>query len=69
MSVRRKHRFLLALGAAGPPVFIACYLANGAAQPGYSSWHDTISALSLARSGWIQVANFMLYGVLTRCFA
>lgn len=69
MSVHRKHRLLLALGAAGPVIFIACYLANGAAQPGYSSWHDTISVLSLARHGWIQIANFMLYGVLTLCFA
>ena len=69
MSVQRKHRLLLALGAAGPVIFIACYLANGAAQPGYSSWHDTISVLSLARHGWIQIANFMLYGVLTLCFA
>jgi hypothetical membrane protein len=69
MSVQRKHWLLLALGAAGPVIFIACYLANGAAQPGYSSWHDTISALSLARHGWIQAANFMLYGVLTLCFA
>ena len=69
MSVQRKHRLPLALGAAGPVIFIACYLANGAAQPGYSSWHDTISVLSLARQGWIQIANFMLYGVLTLCFA
>lgn len=69
MSVQRKHRFLLALGAAGPVIFVACYLANGAAQPGYSSWHDTISTLSLAPYGWIQAASFMLYGVLTLCFA
>jgi len=69
MSVQRKHRLLLALGSVGPVIFTACYLANGAAQPGYSSWHDTISALSLARHGWIQIANFMLYGVLTLCFA
>jgi hypothetical membrane protein len=69
VSVQRKHRLLLALGAVGPVIFTACYLANGAAQPGYSSWHDTISALSLARHGWIQIASFMLYGVLTLCFA
>jgi hypothetical membrane protein len=69
MSLQRKHRVLLTLGAAGPVIFIAGYLVNGATQPGYSSWHDTISTLSLARHGWIQVANFMLYGVLTLCFA
>jgi hypothetical membrane protein len=69
MSIQRKQGVLLALGAAGPVIFIAGYLINGATQPGYSSWHDTISTLSLARHGWIQVANFMLYGALTLCFA
>lgn len=60
---------LLGLGAAGPVIFIAVYLADGATQPGYSAWHDTISTLSLARHGWVQVADFMLYGILTLCFA
>jgi hypothetical membrane protein len=69
MSVHRTQRHLLTLGAAGPVIFIAAYLANGAMQPGYSSWHDTISTLSLARHGWIQAASFMLYGLLTLCFA
>jgi hypothetical membrane protein len=57
------------LGAAGPVIFIASYLVNGATQPGHSSWHDTISTLSLARRGWIQVAGFTVYGALALCFA
>jgi hypothetical membrane protein len=69
MSIQRTQRVLLSLGAAGPVIFIAVYLADGAAQSGYSSWHDTISTLSLAPAGWIQAASFMLYGVLTLCFA
>ncbi|MFI6572811.1 DUF998 domain-containing protein [Nocardia fluminea] len=68
MSIR-STRPLLWSGAAGPVVFIAAYLVNGAAQPGYDSSHDTISALSLAPHGWIQNANFLVYGVLTLCFA
>ncbi|MEU4227599.1 DUF998 domain-containing protein [Nonomuraea sp. NPDC026600] len=68
MGIPRTH-ILLALGAAGPVTFITAYLVNGATQPGYSSWHDTISALSLAPHGWLQIANFVLYGVLTLCFA
>jgi hypothetical membrane protein len=69
MNVRRIRQFLLTLGVAGPVIFVAAYLVNGGTQPGYNSWHDTISTLSLADNGWIQVANFMLYGVLTLCFA
>ncbi|MEU7861072.1 DUF998 domain-containing protein [Nonomuraea sp. NPDC049141] len=68
MSIPRTQ-IPLVLGAAGPVIFITAYLVNGAAQPGYSSWHDTISALSLAPHGWLQIANFVLYGVLTLCFA
>jgi hypothetical membrane protein len=64
-----RTQLLLILGAAGPVIFAAAFLVNGALQPGFSSWHDTISVLSLAHHGWIQDANFMLYGVLTLCFA
>jgi hypothetical membrane protein len=69
MSVHSTQRLLLTLGAVGPVIFVAAYLVNGAMQPGYSSWHDTISTLSLARHGWIQAVSFMLYGLLTLCFA
>jgi hypothetical membrane protein len=69
MNIHRKQTFLLVLGAAGPIIFIVAYLLNGALQPGYSSWHDSISTLSLAPYGWVQIINFMLYGVLTLCFA
>ncbi|WP_344921669.1 DUF998 domain-containing protein [Streptosporangium oxazolinicum] len=69
MTIHRTRVSLLALGAAGPVLFVAAYLVNGATQPGYSSWHDTISVLALAPRGWIQIASFLLYGVLTLCFA
>jgi hypothetical membrane protein len=68
-STPRAYRVLLSLGAAGPVIFIATYLIDGATQPGYSSWHDSISTLSLAPRGWIQIASFVLYGLLTLCFA
>lgn len=68
-STPRTHRVLLTLGAAGPVIFIATYLIDGAMQAGYSSWHDSISTLSLAPGGWIQIAGFVLCGLLTLCFA
>ncbi|GAA2313934.1 hypothetical protein GCM10010149_76620 [Nonomuraea roseoviolacea subsp. roseoviolacea] len=69
MSIHRTHRLLLAAGSAGPALFVASYAVNGALRPGYQSWHDTISVLALASGGWIQVMSFLLYGVLTVCFA
>lgn len=68
MSIRCTHALLTA-GAAGPVLFVLTYLVNGAVQPDYDSTHDTISTLSLAPHGWIQIANFVVYGVLTLCFA
>ena len=65
----RVQRTLLALGAVGPVLFVAVYLVNGAVQCGYSSWHDTISVLSLGGHGWVQDLNFVFYGVLTLAFA
>ncbi|WP_410614387.1 DUF998 domain-containing protein [Amycolatopsis sp. lyj-109] len=69
MNVLRTRLVLLAAGAAGPIAFVASYVVNGATQAGYSSWHNTISTLSLADHGWIQDTSFVLYGVLTLCFA
>lgn len=68
MSIRCT-RALLVAGTAGPVVFVLTYLVNGAMQPDYDSTHDTISTLSIAPHGWIQVANFVVYGTLTLCFA
>ncbi|MFE7719320.1 DUF998 domain-containing protein [Nocardia rhizosphaerihabitans] len=68
MSIRCTQALLTA-GAAGPVLFVLTSLVNGALQPDYDSTHDTISTLSLATHGWIQIANFVVYGVLTLCFA
>ncbi|HEU0168041.1 MAG TPA: DUF998 domain-containing protein [Chloroflexota bacterium] len=59
------HRLLLGCGAAGPLLFAAAYSIEGATRPGYNALRDTISALSLGPSGWMQVANFVLFGVIT----
>jgi hypothetical membrane protein len=67
VRIRRTHSLLL-FGAAGPIAFVAISQLDAALQPDYSSWHDTISTLSLAPHGWIQIVNFILYGVLMLCF-
>jgi hypothetical protein len=55
---------LVALGGVGAILFTAIYLGAGAVRPGYDAWQQPISALSLGPGGWVQQANFALYGAL-----
>lgn len=62
-------RLLIAGGAIGPLLFIIVLLIEGATRPGYSAWHDYGSSLSLGDQGWMQIANFLVCGLLTLGFA
>jgi hypothetical protein len=62
-------RLLLAGGVGGPPLFVAVLLLEGATRPGYNAWVQAGSALSLSRWGWVQMANFVVCGVLVFGFA
>src|SRR6266516_613461 len=62
-------RFLIAGGAIGPLLFILVFLIEVATRPGYSAWHNYVSSLSLSDQGWMQVANFLVCGILTLGFA
>jgi hypothetical membrane protein len=66
---RRTTRILLWSGAVGPLLFALVFLIEGATRPGYNAWRTTISTLSLSDQGWIQIANFYLFGLMTLCFA
>jgi hypothetical protein len=61
----RLQRWLLVSGALGPLLFAVTYTVDGATRPGYDAMRDTVSALSLGPGGWIQIANFVVFGVLT----
>ncbi|HZU71064.1 MAG TPA: DUF998 domain-containing protein [Ktedonobacteraceae bacterium] len=62
-------RFLIVCGAIGPLLFILVFLVEDVTRPGYSAWHNFVSELSLSNQGWIQIANFLICGVLVLCFA
>lgn len=62
-------RFLIAGGAIGPLLFIIVLLIEGATRSGYSAWHNYGSSLSLSNQGWMQIANFLVCGLLTLGFA
>lgn len=61
----RTHRLLLATGLAGSVLFIGTFLIDGALRPGYNALRQPMSALSLGPGGWVQVANFIVFGLLT----
>src|SRR5258708_12367241 len=62
-------RLLLACGAIGPVVKIGVILMLGAKGPGYNAWQIPDSNLELGAGGWIQIANYIVTGVLLLGFA
>jgi hypothetical protein len=62
-------RYLIAGGVIGPLLFIIVFLIEGATRPGYNAWHHYVSNLSLSNQGWMQIANFLVCGLLTLGFA
>ena len=57
-------RWLLACGALGGFGFIAVFLIAGAIRPHYDPLYQPVSALSLSGGGWVQIANFVVTGLL-----
>jgi Protein of unknown function (DUF998) len=60
----RATRTLLACGVVAGPLFLAVALAQALTRDGFDLRHHPISLLSLGELGWIQIANFVLAGVL-----
>jgi len=59
-----RTRSLLAIGVVAPPLFVVALLIEGFARPGYSSWRDMGSVLSVGPGGWQQIVNFIVCGLL-----
>jgi hypothetical protein len=64
-AVPRVLLLWLTFGLAGAVLFTIVYLIEGAIRPGYNAWQQAISALSLGPGGWIQQANFVVFGACT----
>lgn len=60
---------LLSCGLIGSLLFTATYLIEGVLHHGYSPIHETISSLEVVSHGWTQQLNFIVFGLLTVCFA
>jgi len=67
---RRQVLATLAIaGIAGPIAFVVVLAAQSLVHPDYSQVKLPISALAAWPGGWVQDANFMLFGLLTILFA
>jgi len=56
--------WLLLAGATGALGFVGVALVEGATRPGYDAWTHYVSELSLSSYGWMQIANFIVCGLL-----
>jgi uncharacterized protein DUF998 len=60
---------LLACGVVGGPLFVTVFLVAGALRPGYDAAQVPVSLLTIGPGGWVQVLNFLVFGVLAIAFA
>jgi hypothetical membrane protein len=60
---------LLFCGVIGPLLFVVVFAIEGALRPGYRPRRHFVSSLARGSRGWIQVANFLMCGVLMLLFA
>lgn len=58
-------RFLLGCAAVAGPLFLAIYAVQALTRDGYDAWIHPFSLLARGEYGWVQVANFILVGVLS----
>jgi hypothetical membrane protein len=67
--VRISTRILLTCGAVAGPLFLLLVLAQDYTRAGFDPRRQPLSMLSLGELGWVQVANFVLTGLLDVAFA
>jgi Protein of unknown function (DUF998) len=56
-------------GIIGSMLFVMTFMLEGWLRPGYEPLSMYVSALSLGPLGWIQIANFLVFGALLLVFA
>jgi hypothetical protein len=64
-----RTKALLVCGAVACPLFTIMFLIEGATRAGYNPLRHPVSSLALGDFGWLQVANFIVSGLLTLAFA
>jgi hypothetical membrane protein len=62
-------RLLATAGIAGPILFVMAVIVQSLLHPDYSQLELPISALAAWPGGWVQSANFVVFGLFTIAFA
>lgn len=58
------QRGLLWCGAVGSALFIVIFLINDVVKPDYDPVRDAVSEAEIGSGGWLQIANFIVSGLL-----
>lgn len=64
-----RARTALLFGVVGPPLFVLVFLVDGLIHPAYNPVTDFVSELSRGELGWLQIANFLVFGAAILVFA
>lgn len=58
------QRGLLWCGVGGAALFVLTFSVNDAVKPGYEPSRDYVSEAAIGPGGWVQIANFLIAGML-----
>ena len=68
-SAERTTKSLLGYGVLAGPFYVLVALVQALTRPGFDLAHDDVSLLSNGGLGWIQIANFVITGLMVIAFA
>jgi hypothetical protein len=68
-QIHTKIRMLLVSGAIAGPLFTIAWILEDAARSNYNPLRHPVSSLALGDFGWMQIANFIIAGLLSLAFA
>ena len=68
-AITKRTRALLACGVVAGPLFLAVALLQALTRDGFDLGRHPLSLLSLGELGWIQIANFVVAGLLSVALA
>jgi hypothetical membrane protein len=68
-SRTRTTRSLLGYGVVAGPFYVVAVLAQALTRPGFNLTRDDVSLLSNGSLGWIQIATFIITGLMVIAFA